>query len=277
MGNRTISETSGLLSLENMQPASYEKNLSTQTLRICLWSGPRNISTALMYSFAQRTDTCALDEPLYAHYLNVTDAEHPGKQEVLAALENDGEKVVRNVILGEYDRPVVFMKQMAHHLTKLDWSFLKYTANILLIRDPAQVLISLAKKLAKISLRDTGLAIQAELLEKIEALGQPPLVLDGNELLLDPKGVLTQLCSKLGLAFQETMLNWQAGPKPIDGVWAKYWYHNVHSSSGFEPYRENTEMCPPNLLPLLAECLPYYERLRAFSIKAEDCKNIRSD
>lgn len=239
-----------------------------QVLRICLWSGPRNVSTALMYAFAQRSDTRALDEPLYAHYLRVSGANHPVREEVLASMENDGERVVKDVILGPCDRPVLFMKQMAHHLVEIDRGFLKQTANVLLIRDPVEMLPSLAKILDAPTLRDTGLATQFELVSELKNLGQNPPVIDARELLLDPPGVLRQLCARLGIPFQESMLKWPEGHHPEDGVWAKQWYHNVHRSTGFQPYREKTNPFPQRLLPLLEECRSYYQAMQAMAIKA---------
>lgn len=240
-----------------------------QTLRINMWSGPRNVSTALMYAFAQRSDTRVLDEPLYGHYLRVSDAEHPGKQEVIDAMLSDGEQVVHQVILGPCDRPVLFMKQMAHHLVEIDHGFLAQTTNVLLIRDPEQMLPSLAQNLAQPILRDTGLAMQSALYQELLELGQQPLVLDAKQLLLDPQGVLRQLCAHLGIPFEENMLRWSPGPRPEDGVWAKYWYQNVHQSTGFEPYRERSEPFPPFLLPLLEECKPHYTLLAQVAIRAE--------
>lgn len=175
-------------------------------LRINLWSGPRNVSTALMYSFAQRTDTRVVDEPLYAHYLRVSGAEHPGRDEVLAAQDAQGARVVERVILGPSDRPVVFFKQMAHHLVELDRGFMVHTANVILTRDPAEMLPSLAQNLATPTLVDTGYRDQCELLEQLVALGQEPPVLEARELLRDPRGVLTELCRRLGLRFQSRML-----------------------------------------------------------------------
>ena len=139
------------------------------TVRINLWSGPRNVSTALMYSFAQRKDTIVVDEPLYGHYLRVSDAVHPGAVEVMADMECDGERVVRELVLGPCAAPVLFMKQMAHHLVELDRSFLAETINVLLIRDPVQMLPSLAQNLTLPNLRDTGLAIQSTLYDQLLA------------------------------------------------------------------------------------------------------------
>jgi len=238
------------------------------TTRINVWSGPRNVSTALMYSFAQRGDTRVVDEPLYAHYLRVTGAPHPGRDETLAALDPDGERVVRDVILGPCDRPVLFLKQMAHHLVELDRAFLYETVNVLLVRDPREMLVSLARGLPEPSMRDTGLAVQTRLARELRERGQNPPVLDARQLLLAPEGVLRRLCSRIGLAFDPAMLAWPKGPRHEDGVWARHWYARLHESTGFAPYRERGEPLPERLQPLLAECLEHYEPLEREAIRA---------
>lgn len=235
-----------------------------------------------MYSFAQRSDTRVVDEPLYAHYLRVSGADHPLRAEVLASQEQDGEKVVREVIDGAGDASgagaagaapggaaVVFFKQMAHHLVELDRRFLARAANVLLTRDPREMLPSLAENLSIPTLRDTGYAAQTQLLRELRALGQDPPVLDARELLLDPESVLTQLCDRLGLRFERAMLAWKPGGRPEDGVWAPQWYGNVHRSSGFAPYKKKEEPFPRRLEPLLAECLPHYEELSRAAIWAK--------
>lgn len=237
-------------------------------LRINLWSGPRNVSTALMYAFAQRPDTRVVDEPLYAHYLRVADPGHPGAAEVMASMEADAAQVIQKVILGPCDRPILFVKQMAHHLVELDWAFMAKTVNVLLVRDPEEMLPSLVQNLPQATLRDTGLAKQTELLDFLRGLGQNPPVLEARELLRNPKAVLGELCQKIGIFFDEGMLSWSAGPRPEDGVWAQYWYHNVHRSTGFQPYRPKSDPFPPNLRSLLAECRPHYAQLYAQAIKA---------
>ena len=237
-------------------------------VRICLWSGPRNVSTALMYSFAQRADTRVVDEPLYGHYLRVSGAAHPGRDEILAAVDTDGERIVRDVVLGPCDRPVLFMKQMAHHLIGLDRGFLEKTENVLLIRDPREVLASLTRQLPHPRLADTGLAIQDELLQELELRGRKPPVLDSRELLLDPGGVLAALCWTIGIEFDRAMLSWPARPRPEDGIWASHWYETVHRSTGFAPYRPKTKPLPAHLEPLLEQCRPYYDRLYARAIRA---------
>ena len=244
--------------------------MAQQVVRICLWSGPRNISTALMYSFAQRDDTVVYDEPLYAHYLSRTPARgyHPGAEEVIASQDNDGEVVVRDVILGDQPRPVAFFKHMTHHLVNLDPGFLAQTTNVLLTRDPVEMLPSYAKQIESPSLVDVGYKAHTELLSYLRSLGQDPPVLDSKQLLLNPRTVLGELCARIDIPFQEAMLSWPAGARPEDGVWASYWYSSVHRSTGFGEYVPKTDPFPESLKPLLAECQPYYEQLSAVAIKA---------
>lgn len=238
--------------------------------RICLWSGPRNISTALMYSFAQRSDTIVFDEPLYAHYLVRTPARqyHPGADEVIATMENDGQKVVDDLILGDHPTPVVFFKHMTHHLLDLDLGFLDKTVNILLTRDPLEMLPSYGAVVETPTLNDVGYARHLELLHDLQSHGQNPPVIDSKQILLNPRKVLTELCARIGIPFEESMLSWKAGARPEDGVWAKYWYHSVHQSTGFGKYIQKSEPFPEKLEPLLAECQPYYEQLSALAIQA---------
>ena len=231
--------------------------------RICLWSGPRNISTALMYSFAQRKDTTIVDEPLYAHYLTSTDAKdyHPGADEVIAAQENDGQKVIDEIIFGEYDTPVVFFKHMTHHLVELDMSFLKDTINIILTRDPREMLPSYAKQVEQPKITDTGYPQHLELLQFLREAGQNPPVVDSKEILMDPEKKLKELCKQIEIPFDSSMLKWDAGPRKEDGIWAKHWYHNVHRSTGFQPYQPKTEPFPEKLKSLLKECETMYSEL----------------
>ena len=237
-------------------------------IRINLWSGPRNISTALMYSFAQRADTRVCDEPLYAHYLIHTDARdyHPGAEDIIAAQENDGERVVRDLLLGSCEKEVLFCKQMTHHLVELDWAFMREMVNIILTRDPRDMLPSYAQQVSTPSLRDVGYAQHIKLLQHLRSLGQEPVVLDARQTLLNPRSVLETLCARIGLPFDEHMLHWSAGPRPEDGVWAPHWYENVHRSTGFQPYQPKEVPFPDKLKPLLAECQPYYDQLLPLAV-----------
>ena len=253
---------------ESVQETHRETLHPKDCLRLSMWSGPRNISTALMYSFRQRSDTRVFDEPLYGHYLHTSEAVHPGEEEVLETMDNDGERVVREVLLGPCEREVVFFKNMAHHLPGLNSSFLGELTNLLLTRDPREMLLSLTHQLPHPVLRDTGLKEQLEILEFVLEQGQTPLVIDAKEVLLNPEKILREVCRRLGLPFERAMLTWPAGPKPEDGVWAKHWYGSVHASTSFAPYRPKDEPFPERLQPLLDECMDYYERLSPYVIRA---------
>jgi hypothetical protein len=237
------------------------------TKRINLWSGPRNISTALMYSFAQRSDTTVVDEPLYAHYLTSTDAHeyHPGADEIIADQYNSAEEVISKIIFGSYDTPVAFFKQMTHHLVELDWKFLENTVNVILTRDPKDMLLSYSQKVDQPTMRDVGYAKQLELYNHLTDIGQQPMVLDSKEILMNPQTRLIELCNYLDIPFEKSMLSWEKGARPEDGVWAKHWYHSVHNSTGFKPYQPKTEELPDHLHELWSACEEIFQKLKGRS------------
>lgn len=223
-----------------------------------------------MYSFAQHDGIRIVDEPLYGHYLRVTGAAHPGRDEVLQSVNCDGAAIMRDLLgqQAEMGDTRLFMKHMAHHLVDLDLDFLQRTRNILLIRDPREMLPSLTVQLPDAKLVDTGLRRQWELFTSLEQAGRAPAVLDSRELLMAPEKVLRQLCEQIDLPFTSQMLHWEAGARPEDGVWAPHWYHAVHESTGFAPYRAKSGF-PKHLNALLDECEPWYERLFAHAIRAD--------
>lgn len=236
--------------------------------RINAWSSPRNISTAFMYAFAQRPDTSVVDEPLYAHYLTQTDSTvlHPGKDEILASQENDGNKVIENVLFAKYPSPIVLFKQMTHHLLSIDRQFLLNMENILLIRHPRAIIASYAKVIPNPSMQDIGIAQQYKLYSWLNDKRKTPAVIDAQQLLLNPRRVMEQLCLALDIPFEECMLSWTPGSRPEDGVWARYWYSSVHQSSGFQPYIHQEYALRPELEKLAESCLPYYQQLYQISI-----------
>lgn len=236
---------------------------------ICLWSGPRNVSTALMYSFAQLEAVRVVDEPLYGHYLTVSGADHPGRDDVIAAMNCDGDEVMRVLLERQRQDPSrrLFLKHMAHHLVGLDTSFLELTTNVLLVRDPREMLPSLTIQLPDAGLDDTGLRRQWQLFEGLRDAGTVPVVVDARELLLDPAGVLRALCHEVGIPYSHGMLSWPAGPRKEDGVWAPHWYDAVHKSRGFQPYRPKSGF-PAHLQALLDECEPWYRRLYDHALRA---------
>ena len=219
-----------------------------------------------MYSWRERADTTVYDEPFYAHYLTLDHRAHPGVREVLASQQHDADAVIRDVILGPCPTPVLFIKNMAHHLKGVDRSHLGDTENILLIRHPREMLASLSVQLPNCDLTDTGLTESVELLDAILDQGGRPVVIDSRTLLQDPAGVLTRVCDHVGLSFDPAMLSWPPGPKPEDGAWAPHWYANVHRSTGFSPSVQSTSEVPSATLPVLAAAMPLYERLAAFAL-----------
>jgi hypothetical protein len=241
-----------------------QRRVRASTVRIAMWSGPRNISTAMMRSFGARPDTVVVDEPLYAHYLQQTRAPHPGIDEVIAAGQTDWRKVVASLTGPVPDaKSICFQKHMAHHLLPhIDRGWLRQLTHFLLIRDPREMLTSLIKTTPHPTLADTGLPQQIELFESLPTPnGRPPPILDARDVLEVPRTMLTLLCERLGVTFTEQMLGWPPGRRDTDGVWARYWYSNVEKSTGFEPYRPKNEPVPPEHANLLAECMECYEAL----------------
>lgn len=241
----------------------------SKPVRIAMWSGPRNISTALMRSWGNRPDTFVCDEPFYAHYLRETGVGHPGAEEVLASQENDWRKVA-DWLTGEVPegKTIFYQKHMAHHLLPHmagDW--LLRLSNALLIRDPREMLTSLLKVTPDASVADTGLLQQWELFEKLrEEKGQAPPVIDSRDVLENPRGILEKLCEALGVPFLEEMLSWPPGRRATDGVWAKYWYEAVEQSTGFSPYRPKADEVPPGKTDIYEACERYYKKLYAHRI-----------
>jgi hypothetical protein len=230
-----------------------------------LISGPRNISTALMYSFAQRSDTLAVDEPFYAMYFSKTDVHHPGKEEVLKAQSADEEKV-KSEVFSKHSRPVYFIKNMAHHIEVMNnLDFLSGCINIFLIRNPRQIIASYAQVVENPLMRDIGIEYEWKLFEKLN--DPKSMVIDSGLLLENPESVLKQVCERVGIAFEKQMLTWKPGPKTYDGVWAPHWYANVHKSSGFEKQPTSERTLPDQLKPLAEQADVYYKKLLQHAIR----------
>lgn len=232
--------------------------------RIGMWSGPRNISTAMMRAWENRGDTAVWDEPLYAYYLQRTGIEHPGADEVIAAGETDWKRVVA-AITGPVPagKPIFFLKLMTHHmLDEVDRSWLAELCNCFLIRDPREVIASYARTRPEVTLADVGVLQQAALFEHACRIGDvAPVVLDARDVLENPRAVLTTLCRALDVEFTERMLSWPSGPRSSDGIWAGYWYDAVRASRGFAPYVSKAHTLPAALEPLAEACEPHYRNL----------------
>ncbi len=233
-------------------------------VRIAMWSGPRNISTALMRSFENRTDCFVSDEPFYAFYLHQTGVNHPLKEEVIEAGETNWEKTA-DYLTGSIPqgKPIWYQKHMAQHIlpgTNLEWIHL--VKNCLLIRDPAKVVISYAKKFEITSTEQLGYPQQLLLFEKITGdSGIPPLIVDSADILRNPRKTLKEFCRQIGISFSEKMLTWRAGKRNTDGVWGKHWYRNVEKSTGFQPFRNSEEKVPDKYKKIYLESLKYYQQL----------------
>lgn len=229
-----------------------------EPVRVAMWSGPRNLSTALMRSFGSRPDTLVVDEPLYAHYLARTGLDHPGRDEVLASQPTDWREVA-TALTGPLPESVHvhYQKHMAHHLLPdIERGWLGALTHAFLIRDPVEVVGSYARVRDEPTLEDLGYPQQVEI---FDAYGGP--VVDARDLLTDPLGVLAALCGALGIGFDERMLSWPPGPRETDGVWTPHWYASVEASTGFDPNRQSSRTLPDRLVGLAAAAKPYYEQL----------------
>lgn len=236
----------------------------SELVRIAMWSGPRNISTAMMRSWGNRSDTTVVDEPLYASYLKTTGKKHPLADEVMAEGETDWRKAIfRLTNESTTGKTISYQKQMTHHLLpEMDREWLACLTNCFLIRDPAEVIISYIKKNDDPALEDLGFIQQAEIFEFVRArTGAVPPVIDARDILQNPERMLRLLCTAVGVAFDSAMLSWPPGLRETDGVWAKHWYGEVAHSTGFAPFTERHAEVPERLREIEAPCREYYEVL----------------
>lgn len=242
-------------------------------LRLAMWSGPRNISTAMMRSWGNRGDTHVVDEPFYAYYLKSTGLPHPMADEVMASQPTDWRDVVDG-LLGPVpgNKPLYYQKHMTHHfLDEVGREWLGDMTHVFLIRDPREMLVSLDEKTPEPALKDTGYPQQLEIFEWVKAnTGQPCPVIDSKDLLMDPEGMLAKICGILGIEFDKAMMSWPAGRRETDGVWAEHWYGNVEKSTGFQPYKPKSGEVQEHLKDLLDECRPYYETLKQHALNSKD-------
>ncbi len=233
-------------------------------MRIAMWSGPRNISTAMMRAWGNRPDTFVCDEPFYAYYLKMTGAGHPFAEEIIEHHEDDAKAVI-DWLTGEVPngKAVFYQKQMTHHLLPgIDRDWIGQVTNCFLIREPRELITSYIKKMPNPTLEDLGMPQQVEIFESVRTnTGTIPPVLDAKDVLDDPPRMLALLCEALELPFTESMLSWPPGPRATDGVWAKHWYDRVVETTTFAPYRPKPDEVPPELEALHRECQNLYDRL----------------
>jgi hypothetical protein len=236
----------------------------TAGLRIAMWSGPRNISTAMMRAWENRADTAVIDEPFYAYYLLKTGTHHPGREEVMASQPTEWRTVVQMLIgLIPGGKAIWYQKHMTQHiLPKMPLDWLDGLVNCFLIRAPEDVVASFTVFRPDAELWELGFQQQARIYAHVsERSDTPPLVLDAADILKDPAGMLRALCTRLGVAFSERMLHWPKGSRSSDGVWAKHWYQAVEQSTGFEPYKPRSVTLTAFQSHLADQCRPFYARL----------------
>lgn len=243
-----------------------ECRATSASLRVAMWSGPRNISTAMMRAWENREDCVVSDEPLYAHYLQATGLDHPGGDEVIAAGDTDWQRVVDALAVGPVPggQPVWYQKHMSHHLLpgmQLDW--IGSLRNVLLIRDPRQVVASYVKSRARVTPDDIGLPQQARLYDHLCEAGKAPPVIDSGDFLRAPEAHLRVLCEWLELPFSERMLHWPAGPRASDGIWAPHWYAQVWQSTGFDRPSTRAIHLSGQAAEVADACLSHYRHLHA--------------
>ncbi|MGH8443572.1 MAG: HAD family hydrolase [Nevskiaceae bacterium] len=244
--------------------------MTAEPVRIAMWSGPRNISTAMMRSFGSRSDTAVIDEPFYAAYLARSGADHPMAAEVLASQPNDWREVVKG-LLGPIPggKPVYYQKHMTHHmLPEFGRDWLRRVRNAFLIRAPEAVLASYVRKRATVTLGDIGIVQQRELFDhEADRLGAAPPVVEATDILADAAGVLARLCAGLGIEYADAMLGWPAGRRATDGVWAPAWYGAVDRSTGFEAAPRDYAKLTPELQRIAEAARPHYESMAAHRLR----------
>lgn len=240
------------------------------TLRIAMWSGPRNISTAMMRSWENRRDCSVVDEPFYAAYLADTGLEHPMREQILLAQSTDYSKVVEELTAYPVTTPLFYQKHMTHHIPRgMGMRWCRALQHCFLIRDPAEVVASYVQKMPQIDADAIGIERQAELFDEISDItGRPPAVIDSNDVLRNPASVLGQLCDYLGVDFQaREMLHWPRGRRAADGIWASHWYQSVEDSTGFGDYTPGETLLTGEQRALADAMRPLYERLAAVRLR----------
>ena len=238
-------------------------------MKIAMWSGPRNLSTAMMYAFSARGDSVVWDEPFYAAYLEATGIDHPMRNAIIAENESDPDRIA-SICKGPVpqNKAVFYQKHMTLHMVDgFDRRWMRSCANVFLIRHPARVVASYAKKRDAATLADIGFVQQEQLFDEVTSWsGAAPLVIDSDDIRADPEGMLRKLCTRLGIGFTRKMLKWPAGGNEADGTWAPHWYAAVHRSTGFDGSEGPLPALGGAYADLAAEALPYYDRLRRYSL-----------
>jgi hypothetical protein len=240
------------------------------TLRVAMWSGPRNLSTALMRSFGSRSDTFVSDEPFYGCFLQDSGADHPMREEIIAAMDCDWTSVMASLRGPTPDGSSIwYQKHMWHHMSgPAGYDDFAGFTHAFLIREPERMIASYLRKREVAAFEDFGLERQAEFFElEADRLGHAPPVIDAHDVLINPQAVLTKLCGALSVPWDIAMLSWLPGRRDTDGVWASHWYGSVEASTGFGPPETGPVELPEDAQPLAERCRPYYEQLAVHRLK----------
>lgn len=241
------------------------------TVRIAMWSAPRNLSTAMMRSFGSRSDSFVSDEPFYGCFLKHSGADHPMREVVVAAMDCDWHSVIRTLSGEAPDGSAIwYQKHMWHHMVgPVGYDDFDGFTHAFLIREPERMIASYLRKRESAAFEDFGLERQAEFFEReADRLGKAPPVIDASDLLADPAGILSKLCGALGIAWDPAMLNWQPGRRATDGPWAPHWYAAVESSTGFAPPEKEAPALPGEARRLADRCRPYYQRIAEHRLRS---------
>ena len=235
-----------------------------------MWSGPRNISTAMMRAWGNRADTAVIDEPFYAYYLKRTGKKHPGAADIIAGGETDWQKIVASLRTEPIPsgKQILFQKQMTHHLLpEVGREWIDDLTNCFLIRDPREVILSYIKKNPEPMLEDLGFLQQSEIFEFMRArTNSIPSIVDARDVLEHPERTLRLLCDAVGVEFDKAMLSWPPGLRDSDGIWAKYWYDDVARSTSFQPYKSREGNVPDRLREIYEQCGECYEQLYQYRL-----------
>src|SRR5438309_1939722 len=248
---------------------------ASKPIRIAMWSGPRNISTAMMRAWGNRADTVVVDEPFYAFYLERTGKKHPGAKEIIAQGETDWRKIVEQLtgpIPGSRPKGpshIFYQKHMTHHLLpEIDQQWIVDLTNCFLIRDPREVILSYIKKNPEPMLEDLGFVQQQKIFDFVrEQSDAVPVVVDARDVLQNPERTLRLLCDAVGVEFDQAMLAWPPGLRDTDGIWAKYWYDDVARSTYFQPYKSREGIVTDRLREIYEQCRECYDRLYEYRLR----------
>ena len=231
---------------------------------VACWSGPRNISTALMRSWSSRKDTFVTDEPFYAYYLKETKLKHPLYKEIIDKYSSNYDEVV-NYLINRIpkDKKIWYQKHMAHHIfsfNNIEW--INNCENCILLRHPKEVISSYSKKNKLNSVEELGYPQQYEIIKYLKKINKSYVIIDSSELLKNPEKVLSNWCMKINIKFDKSMLRWEKGNYDSDGIWWKSWYDNVIKTTGFKEYEKKDINIENKYDSIYNESMKYYTYLK---------------